>query len=162
MRQSRWSAATRTVIRPIRWRSRATANCNASTVRRPSTTPNRTSNFLALWKWPSLTGGATRMHSCARSARKRRRAIFQRRLSDLSGPHLEGERGFQLHDRKIRDQGSRTRPFDNTVYVFGPVLLVVALRKRAGVQKARGQISALAAKRRLPRKKNRRLWRAPA
>src|ERR1700687_3613527 len=85
---------------------------------------------------------------------------FQRLLIDLSCPHLDGEHGLQLHNRKVRDHGSRTRLLEDAVNVNGSVFLVVALGECARVEKIAWQISALAEERSRPRKGNRRLWRA--
>src|ERR1022692_4048082 len=69
---------------------------------------------------------------------------FQGLQIDLSRPHLDGEHGLQLHNRKVRDQGSRTRLLKDAVHVFGSVLFVVSLRECARVEKVVWQISALA------------------
>src|ERR1017187_2644971 len=87
---------------------------------------------------------------------------FQGLQIDLSHPHLDGEHGLQLHNRKVRvrDQGSRTGLLEDAVHVFGSVLLVVALRECARVEKVVWQISALAEERSRPQKGSRRLWKA--
>ena len=60
---------------------------------------------------------------------------FQGLLIDLPSPRLDSEHRLQLHDRKMRDQRSRTLLLKYAVYVFGTALLVVAFRQRAGVKK---------------------------
>src|SRR6202022_1270551 len=60
---------------------------------------------------------------------------FQGLLIDLSCPYFNGEHGLQLHNRKVRDHGSRTRLLKDAVHVNGSVFLVVALGERAGVEK---------------------------
>src|ERR1017187_6072838 len=113
-RQSLWSAATSTVMCPICRRSRAMANCSASSVRRPSATPYRTSSFLALWKCPSFMDGATRRRCRARSARKRRRAISKdcRLISPVLILMASTDSNSTIERLEIRDREpgcSRTR-----------------------------------------------------
>ena len=72
---------------------------------------------------------------------------IEARLINLLGPDFHGEHRFELHNRKARDQGSRTLLFKDTVHVIGAGLLVVEFRQRAGVEKIVWQISALAGER---------------
>jgi len=85
---------------------------------------------------------------------------FPRLLIDLSCPHFDGEHGLQLHNRKVRDHGLRTRLLWDAVHVNGSVFLVVELRKCARVEKIAWQISALDGAQSRPRKGSRKLWRA--
>src|SRR6266550_1980374 len=86
------------------------------------------------------------------------RGDFQGLPIELSCLRLDVEHGLQLDNRKVRDQGSRTRLLEYAVHVFGSVLVVVTLGECARVEKVVRQISVLAGERSRPRKGNRRLW----